>query len=141
MPRVPFQLLTAYISDLANHVGCCLGLPASTTAITLVALGTSLPDTFASRSAAASEPHADASLGNITGSNAVNVFLGLGLPETVPEWGSDLQQALNALPTGVWWTALYPGVAMFVLVLGLSFRGEGLESWLSGSSNNLRSEQ
>ena len=68
-------------------------------------------------------------------------FLGLGLPETVPEWGSDLQQALNALPTGVWWTALYPGVAMFVLVLGLSFLGEGLESWLSGSSNNLRSEQ
>ncbi|MDA0727506.1 MAG: ABC transporter permease [Cyanobacteria bacterium] len=68
-------------------------------------------------------------------------FLGLGLPETVPEWGSDLQQALNALPTGVWWTALYPGVAMFVLVLGLSFLGEGLESWLSGSGNNLRSEQ
>ena len=60
-------------------------------------------------------------------------FLGLGLPETVPEWGSDLQQALTAVPTGVWWTALFPGVAMFVLVLGLSFLGEGLESWLSGS--------
>ena len=68
-------------------------------------------------------------------------FLGLGLPETVPEWGSDLQQALAALPTGIWWTALYPGVAMFVLVLGLSFLGEGLESWLSGSGNNLRSSQ
>ncbi|MFM8937152.1 MAG: ABC transporter permease, partial [Vulcanococcus sp.] len=60
-------------------------------------------------------------------------FLGLGLPETVPEWGSDLQQALTAVPTGIWWTALFPGVAMFVLVLGLSFLGEGLESWLSGS--------
>ena len=60
-------------------------------------------------------------------------FLGLGLPDTVPEWGSDLQQALTALPTGIWWTALFPGVAMFVLVLGLSFLGEGLESWLSGS--------
>ncbi|MFZ9319119.1 MAG: ABC transporter permease [Vulcanococcus sp.] len=68
-------------------------------------------------------------------------FLGLGLPETVPEWGSDLQQALAALPTGIWWTALYPGVAMFVLVLGLSFLGEGLESWLSGSGSNLRSER
>ncbi len=55
-------------------------------------------------------------------------FLGLGLPETVPEWGSDLQQALSALPTGIWWTALYPGVAMFVLLLGLSSLGEGLES-------------
>jgi len=68
-------------------------------------------------------------------------FLGLGLPETVPEWGSDLQQALAALPTGIWWTALYPGVAMFVLVLGLSFLGEGLESWISGSGSNLRSSQ
>ena len=63
-------------------------------------------------------------------------FLGLGLPDTVPEWGSDLQQALTALPTGIWWTALFPGVAMFVLVLGLSFLGEGLESWLSGSDGS-----
>ena len=67
-------------------------------------------------------------------------FLGLGLPETVPEWGSDLQQSLSALPTGIWWTALYPGVAMFVLVLGLSFLGEGLESWLSGSGSSGRSQ-
>lgn len=59
-------------------------------------------------------------------------FLGLGLPETIPEWGSDLQQALGAVPTGIWWTALYPGLAMFLLVLGLSFLGEGLEDWLSG---------
>jgi peptide/nickel transport system permease protein len=58
-------------------------------------------------------------------------FLGLGLPETVPEWGGDLQQALTAVPTGIWWTALFPGLAMFVLVLGLSFLGEGLESWLA----------
>ncbi|WP_411867796.1 ABC transporter permease [Vulcanococcus limneticus] len=57
-------------------------------------------------------------------------FLGLGLPETIPEWGSDLQQALTAVPTGIWWTALFPGVAMFVLVLGLAFLGEGLEGWL-----------
>ncbi len=61
-------------------------------------------------------------------------FLGLGLPETIPEWGGDLQQALTAVPTGIWWTALYPGLAMFVLVLGLSFLGEGLEGWLSGGA-------
>jgi peptide/nickel transport system permease protein len=67
-------------------------------------------------------------------------FLGLGLPETIPEWGSDLQQNLTAVPTGIWWTALFPGVAMFVLVLGLSFLGEGLESWLSGSGTVGRSQ-
>jgi len=63
-------------------------------------------------------------------------FLGLGLPESVPEWGSDLNLALSALPTGVWWTALYPGMAMFFLVLGLSFLGDGLEGWISQRSNN-----
>tara|TARA_B100000965_G_scaffold109030_1_gene90162 strand:- start:719 stop:1522 length:804 start_codon:yes stop_codon:yes gene_type:complete len=62
-------------------------------------------------------------------------FLGLGLPENVPEWGSDLNMALVALPTGIWWTAIYPGFAMFVLVLGLSFLGEGLEKFISETNS------
>ena len=41
--------LTALIGDLATHVGCCLGLLPAVTAITFVAMGTSLPDTFASK--------------------------------------------------------------------------------------------
>ena len=55
-------------------------MPDSVTAITLVALGTSLPDTFASMTAAKSSEYADSAVGNVTGSNSVNVFLGLGLP-------------------------------------------------------------
>ena len=54
-------------------------------------------------------------------------FLGLGVPADIPEWGSDLNLAIAALPTGIWWTALFPGLAMFFLVLALSFIGEGLE--------------
>jgi len=77
---VAIGLLTALIGDLASHAGCCLGLRPSVTAITFVALGTSLPDTFASKTAAESEDTADNAIGNITGSNSVNVFLGLGLP-------------------------------------------------------------
>jgi len=53
-------------------------------------------------------------------------FLGLGLPEEVPEWGYDLRQALDALPTGIWWTAFFPGMVMTLLVVGLSLLGEGL---------------
>lgn len=53
-------------------------------------------------------------------------FLGLGLPEQTPEWGQDLRQALDALPTGIWWTAMFPGLAMTGLVVGLSLVGEGL---------------
>jgi Ca2+/Na+ antiporter len=43
-------------------------------------MGTSLPDTFASKIAAKGDKTADNAIGNITGSNSVNVFLGLGLP-------------------------------------------------------------
>lgn len=53
-------------------------------------------------------------------------FLGLGLPEQTPEWGADIRQALDALPTGIWWTALFPGLALTLMVTGLSLVGEGL---------------
>jgi len=36
-------------------------------------------DAFASKTAAVQDKYADGSLGNVTGSNSVNVFLGLGL--------------------------------------------------------------
>jgi len=75
--------VTALVGDLASLVGCCLGMPTEVAAITLVALGTSLPDTFASKAAAECDQYADASIGNITGSNSVNVFLGLGMPWTL----------------------------------------------------------
>jgi len=68
------------IGDLAAQLGCEVGLSDAVTAVTVVALGTSLPDLFASMQAAREEPTADNSIGNVTGSNSVNVFLGLGLP-------------------------------------------------------------
>ena len=94
--------VTAVIGDLASLFGCVIGLPDSITAITIVALGTSLPDTFASRTAAVSDPTADAAVGNVTGSNAVNVFLGLGLPWLIGAlyWASKGQTAE--------WAAKYP---------------------------------
>ncbi|XP_070973371.1 sodium/calcium exchanger 3-like isoform X1 [Oncorhynchus clarkii lewisi] len=72
-------MLTAVIGDLASHFGCTIGLKDSVTAMVFVALGTSVPDTFASKVAAVQDTHADASIGNVTGSNAVNVFLGIGV--------------------------------------------------------------
>merc|ERR1712117_314863 len=75
-----FFVSLGMIGLLAAIFGCLVGLKDSVTAITFVALGTSLPDTFASKAAAVGEKHADNAIGNITGSNSVNVFLGLGLP-------------------------------------------------------------
>jgi len=76
-------LMTVLVGDLAGNFGCVVGLKPAITAITFVALGTSMPDTFASMAAAKAEPTADNSVGNVTGSNCVNVFLGLGLPWTI----------------------------------------------------------
>ncbi|XP_067115268.1 sodium/calcium exchanger 1a isoform X4 [Osmerus mordax] len=72
-------MLTAIIGDLASHFGCTVGLKDSVTAVVFVALGTSVPDTFASKVSATQDQYADASIGNVTGSNAVNVFLGIGV--------------------------------------------------------------
>ena len=75
--------LTAIIGDLASQLGCTIGIRDELTAITFVALGTSLPDLFASRLAAVKEETADAAIGHANGAVAVNVFLGLGLSWSV----------------------------------------------------------
>ena len=91
-------VVTALIGDLAGLFGCSVGMKDEVTAITFVALGTSLPDTFASKAAAIGDKTADASIGNVTGSNSVNVFLGLGMP-----W----------LLAAAYWGAVKPGEAAF----------------------------
>lgn len=53
-------------------------------------------------------------------------FLGLGLPQDIPEWGQDLRAALDAFAagSGIWWTAVFPGLAIALLVTALSLVGE-----------------
>jgi len=75
---IGFQVIL--VSDFGSQMGCHMGLHPSVTAITFVALGTSLPDLFASMQAANAEKTADNAIGNVTGSNSVNVYFGLGLP-------------------------------------------------------------
>jgi len=72
--------VTAIVGEIATLMGCVIFLKPGVTAITFVAIGTSLPDTFASKKAAQDSRYADSAVGNVTGSNSVNVFLGLGLP-------------------------------------------------------------
>merc|ERR1712066_1046045 len=74
---------TAVIGDVAGHLGCFINLKDGVNAIAFVALGTSVPDTFASKTAAIEDETADNSVGNVTGSNAVNVFLGIGIAWTM----------------------------------------------------------
>lgn len=97
--------LTAFIGDLAELFGCILGATPLLTAISFVALGTSMPDLFASKTAATQDATADASIVNVTGSNSVNVFLGLGLPWTV---ASFYWQFAEVDPD---WVRRYPDIA------------------------------
>ncbi|CAF1399080.1 unnamed protein product [Rotaria sordida] len=73
-------ILTTIVGDVAAILGCLVGLKDSITAISLVALGTSFPDTFGSMIAAKKSKTADDAIGSIVASNSFSVFLGLGIP-------------------------------------------------------------
>jgi peptide/nickel transport system permease protein len=54
-------------------------------------------------------------------------FLGYGVqPSDAAEWGYDLQRSLEEIGSGVWWTSVYPGLAIVLLVTGLTLVGESL---------------
>ncbi|XP_067680572.1 sodium/calcium exchanger 3-like isoform X1 [Haliotis asinina] len=114
--------LTAIIGDLASSFGCTVGLKDSVTAISFVALGTSVPDTFASKVAAVNDKYADSSVGNVTGSNAVNVFLGIGIAWTIAAvyWaikGEDFKVDPGSLAVSVTVFCCLAAVAIIVLVV------------------------
>jgi peptide/nickel transport system permease protein len=56
-------------------------------------------------------------------------FLGLGIPPPAPSWGAMLDEGRNYLTTG-WWLALFPGVAILALVLGINLVGDWLRDAL-----------
>ncbi|WP_299412456.1 ABC transporter permease [Acaryochloris sp. IP29b_bin.148] len=58
-------------------------------------------------------------------------FLGLGLPADIPEWGYDLKIALEDFTGDIWWTTLFPGLAMALLSIGLSLASEGLSEYFN----------
>ena len=53
-------------------------------------------------------------------------FLGFGVDYPAAEWGLDVSRAISDVVSGFWWTALFPGVAITLLVVGLTLVGEGL---------------
>ncbi|MCA0144812.1 ABC transporter permease [Blastococcus sp. LR1] len=54
-------------------------------------------------------------------------FLGFGIePTAASEWGYDLQKSLSDVTSGIWWTSLFPGLAIVLVVLGLTLVGESL---------------
>ncbi|MDB5071118.1 MAG: peptide transporter permease [Candidatus Eremiobacteraeota bacterium] len=56
-------------------------------------------------------------------------FLGLGVPPTTPSWGGMLADGRQYLDTA-WWTALFPGLAIMIAVMGVNLLGDGLRDAL-----------
>lgn len=71
--------LIVIVVDLVNIFGCFIGLELEVIVIIFVVLGISLFDLFVSKVVFIMEKYVDFVIGNVIGSNLVNVFLGLGL--------------------------------------------------------------
>ncbi len=54
-------------------------------------------------------------------------FLGFGIePTAAGDWGYDLHKALADVTSGIWWTAIPPGLAIVLTALGVTLVGESL---------------
>jgi len=66
-------------------------------------------------------------------------FLGLGVQPPVPSWGNILTAGKDYI-TQAWWLTLFPGLAIFLTVLGYNLLGDGLRDLLdprlSGTTPN-----
>ncbi len=68
-------------------------------------------------------------------------FLGFGIePTQAAEWGYDLNKALSDISNGIWWTAVFPGGAIVLVVLGMTLVGESVNEALNPLLRTRRSE-
>ncbi len=56
-------------------------------------------------------------------------FLGLGVPVEIPTWGSMLSDGRSCMYRAPWLT-IFPGLAIFITVLGINLLGDGLRDIL-----------
>lgn len=59
-------------------------------------------------------------------------FLGLGVVPPTPEWGQMVSEGRELIEQ--WWVAAFPGLAIFSVVVGFNFLGDGVRDWLDSTS-------
>ena len=62
-------------------------------------------------------------------------FLGLGAPSPIPEWGRMVSEG-RAYLLDQWWATTFPGLALFLVVVGFNLLGEIVRDWLDPSTIN-----
>jgi peptide/nickel transport system permease protein len=65
-------------------------------------------------------------------------FLGLGVPIPQPEWGYMVTTGAEQMVNGRWWTAVFPGIAIALTVLGFNLLGEGVADWVDPRRRHAR---
>lgn len=76
-------------------------------------------------------------IGTLNASEAILTLAGLGFlgfgiePSAAAEWGYDLNKALPDATNGIWWTGVFPGLAIVLVVLGVTLVGESLNDVLN----------
>ena len=66
-------------------------------------------------------------------------FLGFGIePTAASEWGYDLNKALSDVTSGIWWTSMFPGLAIVLSVMGLTLVGESMNDLADPRLRNRR---
>lgn len=68
------------VTKLTDQISCVTGVNPYVIAFTALASGTSWPDLVASKIAAERQITADSAIANITCSNSVNIYIGIGIP-------------------------------------------------------------
>ena len=54
-------------------------------------------------------------------------FLGVGVQVPTPEWGSMILIGKDAITTGQWWTFVFPGLMLALVVSGFNLLADGVE--------------
>ena len=67
---------------------------------------------------------------------ATLAFIGVGIQAPTPEWGAMIRQGSEYMISGEWWVAIFPGIALVILIIGFSMLGDGLEELLDPHRNN-----
>jgi peptide/nickel transport system permease protein len=62
--------------------------------------------------------------------SATLAFLGVGIQPPTPEWGAMIRQGAEYMVSGEWWVAVFPGLALVAMVLGLNMLGDGISDLL-----------
>ena len=68
-------------------------------------------------------------IGNLILTESILSFLGAGIPPPTPAWGAMVADGRNYLTTS-WWITFFPGMAIFLTVIGFNFMGDWIRDSL-----------